>query len=108
MIEDVKSLYSGLRGGAVSLSTGGPAVEPMMMAAVFGLARSQPTVWTNSLRSPARRRRTAHARVIPAAVQIAVVVHAAAAPRHAAAVRRAAAAAAAVVAVAGVEDHDHA
>lgn len=37
MIEDVKSLYSGLRGGAVSLNAGGPAVEPMMMAAVFGV-----------------------------------------------------------------------
>ena len=35
----------------MSLNAGGPAVEPMMMAAVFGLARSQPTVWTNSLES---------------------------------------------------------
>lgn len=37
MLEDVKSLYSGLRGGAVSLNAGGAAVEPMMLAAVFGV-----------------------------------------------------------------------
>ena len=37
MLEDVKSLYGGLRGGAVSLNAGGAAVEPMMMAAVFGV-----------------------------------------------------------------------
>lgn len=37
MIEDVKSLYSGLRDRAALLNPGGAGIEPMMLAAVFGV-----------------------------------------------------------------------
>lgn len=37
MIEDVQSLYSGLRDRATLLNPGGAGIEPMMLAAVFGI-----------------------------------------------------------------------
>lgn len=37
MIQDVKQLYSGLRSRAASLKPGGASMEPMMLAAVFGV-----------------------------------------------------------------------
>lgn len=37
MIADVKSLYSGLRDRASMLNPGGAGIEPMMLAAVFGI-----------------------------------------------------------------------
>ncbi len=37
MLEDVKSLYSGLRDRASLLNPGGAGIEPMMLAAVFGV-----------------------------------------------------------------------
>lgn len=37
MIEDVQRLYSGLRDRAPLLSSGGAGIEPMMLAAVFGV-----------------------------------------------------------------------
>src|ERR1051325_9359604 len=37
MLEDVKNLYSELRGRASFLQTGGATIEPMMLAAVYGV-----------------------------------------------------------------------
>jgi uncharacterized protein (TIGR04222 family) len=37
MLEDVKNLYSGLRGRAALLNPGGATIEPMMLAAVYGV-----------------------------------------------------------------------
>ena len=107
MIEDVKSLYSGLRGGAVSLNTGGPAVEPMMMAAVFVGALS--TYGLDQQFAESRKKKAdGSCSSDPGCGSDSSRSSCSSGTRHAAAVRRAAAAAAAVVAVAGVEDHDHA
>jgi hypothetical protein len=37
MIADLQNLYSGLKDRAVFLQTGGATIEPMMLAAVFGV-----------------------------------------------------------------------
>ena len=57
MIADLQNLYSGLKDRALSLHTGGATIEPMMLAAVFGVgALAGPSfAFTDSLFPRARK-----------------------------------------------------
>lgn len=57
MLEDIKHLYSGLKGRASLLQSGGATIEPMMLAAVFGVGAlaGQGFAYTQTLFPHARR-----------------------------------------------------